>query len=219
MFVSISSPVNIKLQAQIRYRTILDQFKVLRALRNGIVCFSWAARGRGAPFPPAIKQAMLRDIAERHRLELLVETGTYFGDTSAGLASSFRLVYTIEAAKQLFDAVDLRFRNVPNVKRYYGDSGNVLNTVLPLLDGPALFWLDAHAQGYAASGEANPILREVRAITSNPGYNHVLAIDDVRLFGENSEYPIFRELREAVVGKCQMVTIADIAIVCLKDRG
>ena len=217
--MSILSLDHVKPQTQIRYRKILDRFRFLRRLRNGIVCFSWAARGRGAPFPPAIKQAILVDIAERHRLELLVETGTYFGDTSAELARSFRLVYTIEAAKQLFDAVGLRFSNIPNVKRYYGDSGDVLSAVLPLLDGPALFWLDAHVQGYAISGELNPILREVRAITSDARYNHVLAIDDMRLFGKNSDYPSFGELREAVTGKCQMVTIADIAIVCLNDRG
>src|SRR5664280_2368675 len=167
MVMSILSLDHVKPQTQIRYRKILDRLRFLRRLRNGVVCFSWAARGRGAPFPPAIKRAMLLDIAGRHRLELLVETGTYFGDTSAELASWFRLVYTIEAAKQLFDAAGLRFSNILNVKRYCGDSGDVLHAILPLLDGRALFWLDAHVQDYAVSGEANPILREIRAITSD----------------------------------------------------
>jgi predicted O-methyltransferase YrrM len=121
--------MNIK--KELRYRMFLDRFPALRDLRDGLVCLRWASRHAGAPFPPTVKRAFLRDLAEKYQLELLVETGTFLGDTSADLARSFRRVYTIEAAKELFDVVGPRFTGIANVQRVFGDSGTVLAAILP----------------------------------------------------------------------------------------
>jgi hypothetical protein len=201
---------------EIRYRMLLDRVAVLRAIRDGIVCLRWVQGGARAPFPPAMKRALLQDLSEKYGVDLLVETGTYLGDTSAHMARSFRLVHTIEAARELFDVVAPRFAKIPNVRRYFGDSGSVLSTILPLLDGPALFWLDAHVQGFAQEGSLNPILREVMTIGADTRFNHILAIDDMRLFGSAQEYPTIEDLREVVIrtGRRHHLTIAaDIGIV------
>jgi hypothetical protein len=172
------------------------------------------------PFPPAVKRALLQDLSEKYGLDILVETGTFLGGTCAQLASSFRQVHTVEAAKELFDVVKPRFAKIPNVHRYFGDSGSVLATILPLLNGPA-FWLDAHVQGFSQQGELNPILREVLTICADTRFNHVLAIDDVRLFGKAPEYPTIEELRAAVMktGRQHQFTVtADIGVVCFESE-
>jgi hypothetical protein len=175
--------------SELRYRMFLDRFTKLRDARDALVCLRWALGVKRAPFPPAVKRAILQDLAEKHHVDLLVETGTFVGDTSAQLAASFRQVHTIEAVRELFDAVAPRLEKFPNVHRYLGDSGVVLPSLLPRLDAPTLFWLDAHLQGFAHDGEANPILREVSTIAADVRFNHVLAIDDMREFGRVAAYP------------------------------
>jgi hypothetical protein len=205
--------------AELRYRMFLDRFRPLRSLRDGMVCLRWASRQGGAPFPPAVKRALLRDLAKKYRLSELVETGTFLGDTSAEMAAHFDRVYTVEAAQELFAAVAPRFAKLSNVHRFYGDSGVILNEIVPRLSAPALFWLDAHVQGFAQAGELNPIIREVLTVVADQRHRHVLAIDDMRLFGAASEYPTIEELRAALgkTGRQHQFTIAgDIGVVCLE---
>jgi hypothetical protein len=80
---------------ELRYRMFLDRFKILRDLRDGLLCMRWALKAQRAPFPPVFKRAFLKDLAKKYELDLVVETGTFFGDTSIDLAQSFRWVYTV----------------------------------------------------------------------------------------------------------------------------
>ena len=64
---------------------------------------------------------------------------------------------------------------------------------------PALFWLDGHYSGGAtANSGKSPIMDEVATILESD-LEHVLLIDDIRLFDGTDGYPTLSELRELVM--------------------
>ena len=65
------------------------------------------------------------------------------------------------------------------------DSTKALYELLPTINEPVCFWLDAHAgaQKYARGKEDVPLLSELEAIKSHHIKNHIIAIDDAHLFG------------------------------------
>jgi hypothetical protein len=123
----------------------------------------------------------LRRYARDFGLRTFVETGTFRGDTIAGVASYFEKCFTIELSPELHALAAARLANEPNAKCLHGDSASVLPSVLDEIDEPALFWLDAHASGgETADSGRDPILQELAAIYSHPIKRHVILIDDAR---------------------------------------
>jgi hypothetical protein len=116
-------------------------------------------------------------------LRTFVETGTHVGETSAWAAEQFDQVETVEAYEPLFEHLRTRFKDKPNVALHFGTSAEMLRRIVPGLDGPALFWLDAHYSGQGTAGEARecPILDEIAALDLSP-HDNVVLIDDARLF-------------------------------------
>jgi hypothetical protein len=110
-----------------------------------------------------------------------VETGTYLGDTISELASTFHTCFTVELSDSLHAAATQRLSAFSNVNCLLGDSASVLPQILRSLDGPALFWLDAHASGGAtANSGRGPIFGELDAIFAHGCKAHVILIDDAR---------------------------------------
>jgi hypothetical protein len=64
------------------------------------------------------------------------------------------------------------------------------------LNEPAIFWLDGHySGGFTAMGEKEtPVYEELKIIFSNK-QDHVILIDDARLFNGNDGYPTFDDLK------------------------
>jgi predicted O-methyltransferase YrrM len=145
--------------------------------------------------PTRAKHALLREQARRHRLRVLVETGTYMGETAWALRREFEHVETIELEPTLVRLARVRFARTRGVRVHEGDSASVLPGVLASLDRPALFWLDAHpCTDRAASDAPVPLLTELAAIAAHPVEGHVVLIDDMRLMG-NPGFPRADELR------------------------
>lgn len=156
----------------------------------------WRRRGRPLPPPPAVKQQILLGLAKRYSLRLFVETGTSFGDMVRAMIPHFDRIWTIELGNQLYAEAQEKFRDVRNVELIHGDSGRELGRLIPTLDAPALFWLDAHYSGgplrgaTSARGEKDtPILEELDHILGAAETRHVVVIDDARLFGTDPAYP------------------------------
>jgi hypothetical protein len=156
----------------------------------------WTRRGRPLPPPPAVKQQILLGLAKRHSLRLFVETGTSFGDMVRAMIPHFDRIWTIELGDQLYAEAQKKFRDARNVELIHGDSGRELGRLLPTLDAPVLFWLDAHYSGgplrgaTSARGEKDtPILEELDHILGAAEPRHVVVIDDARLFGTDPAYP------------------------------
>jgi len=187
----------------------------------------WIRRGRPAPAPPMIKLNVLRFYAQTFMPGIFVETGTYQGDTVYALRNAFRKLYTIELSHELYERARARLETAGNITAYEGDSTAILPQVLEQINEPCLFWLDGHySGGPTAKGDVNcPLLREIACILSHPVKQHVILMDDARLFGKVQDYPTVAELTEkGRVGgyqselHCDMLCLTPAGSPALTDR-
>ncbi|HMF28708.1 MAG TPA: glycosyltransferase [Candidatus Cybelea sp.] len=133
------------------------------------------------PSTPFVKVVALRHHAKAFRTRVFVETGTFFGDTTAAVAELFERCYTIELSPELYARAQKRFLGTSHVVCINGESGAELARVLEDIQEPALFWLDAHASGgVTADGGFDPILQELGAIFRHRIKDHVVLVDDAR---------------------------------------
>lgn len=169
----------------------------------------WQAQGRPAPPPHVVKQKAIRDLAREFGLKTLVETGTYYGDMVEAMRFSFHHIYSIELSRELYQKARERFSGDRRISLIQGDSGVELGTLVPTLEGPALFWLDGHySAGVTAKGDKEtPIFEELTHILGSPEKRHVILIDDARCFGTDPAYPSLAELYEFIKGKRPEVRI------------
>lgn len=132
------------------------------------------------PGVPKELALFLRDTAN---VTVFVETGTYLGDTAAWASRQFKRVITIEASETLANDARARWSHLTNIEFLTGESLDQLRLVVPLLDSPTLFWLDAHwSVGNTYGGEKEcPLLEEIGALRTVNNLN-ILLIDDARLF-------------------------------------
>lgn len=154
------------------------------------------------------KQQVLRDISQRYGVRVLVETGTYLGDTIYALYNDFDEIYSVELSEHYFNKAKKRFSSYPKIKLVFGDSGEQLFRLVPQLQQPALFWLDGHySAGLTAKGEKEcPVYEELDAIFG-ARQKHYIVIDDARLFVGKNDYPKMEELRSYVAAKQPSYTV------------
>jgi hypothetical protein len=120
-----------------------------------------------------------------------VETGTFIGTTVAAMRSRFEQIYTIELDNDLWKRASERFSKHPHVHVVHGDSNQVLPVILASLSDRCLFWLDGHFSGGNAmrGPKDTPIAEELAAIKQHHRKDHVILIDDARLFNGRNDYP------------------------------
>ncbi len=145
--------------------------------------FWWVLRGRPVRSPHLLKQMTVAKYGRRYHLRCLVETGTYYGEMVAALRKQFDRVYSIELDPKLAEYSRQRFKNDPQVKILEGDSGVLVPEVVAQLDRPAVFWLDAGYYGVdLTKGDLSRLLTELRAILSSSVREHIVLMDDARMF-------------------------------------
>lgn len=156
----------------------------------------WEKNGRHSPPPHIVKQKVIDEYRKKFQLEILVETGTYFGEMVEAQRNNFKKIYSIELSEKLFARAKKRFKSFPHITILQGDSGDVLNKLIGEIDRPALFWLDGHySGGITAHGNKEcPVPEELNAIL-NSKIDHVILIDDARLFNGAHDYPTLEEIR------------------------
>lgn len=151
------------------------------------------------------------DLIETCRLRycplIFIETGTFLGDTVHAFLHKFHKIYSIELSKDLAKEAAIRFKPYDHVEILQGDSSTVLLELVPNIKDQAFFWLDGHysSEFYignrfikTAKGEKNtPILEELDIILSSP-VQHVILIDDARLFNGKNDYPSLKSIRQMV---------------------
>ncbi len=155
----------------------------------------WQRNGMPYPTPHVVKQAMLNHYREQYRLTTLVETGTYLGDMVDAQKTTFERIFSVELSPELARMAQQRFRRQSHIQILSGDSAKVLHQLMPTLTAPALFWLDGHySGGVTAKGNTEcPIFDELDAIFQH-NQNHIILIDDARLFVGKQDYPTLTEL-------------------------
>ena len=132
-------------------------------------------------------------------VSVMVETGTYLGDTPDALRNHFNRIFSIELDPTLHRWASWRLRKHSHIHVLLGDSSTILGSILAELEEAALFWLDAHySQGQTTRGELNtPIMRELELICGSP-IEHVVLIDDARSFTGLDDYPSLDQVRDLV---------------------
>ena len=118
-----------------------------------------------------------------------IETGSMEGWTM-GIANAhgFKTMHGIELMQKYYDFSVEQFKDNPNIHFYLGESPDVLPMLVENLTEPATFWLDAHASGPDIPGGKYggcPLVQEIEAINLSPCKDHVIMIDDTRLFGSH----------------------------------
>lgn len=119
---------------------------------------------------------------DKYELPVLVETGTWKGDTATWAVGEFDWVITIEVIEEYYKDSAARLAQYSNITCEHGDS----REILPKLKGlfSALFWLDAHWTGhkdYKKEYGQCAALEEI-AIINTFEQPHVIMVDDYALF-------------------------------------
>jgi hypothetical protein len=165
------------LKGQIYSTAVAD---ILRSARRPRVVRRWERSGRPIPPPAEYKHQLLLEYASSYRLDILVETGTFWGQTVAAMRRHFRKITSIELEPRLAGRARRRFRRFANIEVVEGDSARELAGLIGGLDGATLFWLDGHdSAGETAATE--PLREELRALMNAPA-GSVALIDDARTF-------------------------------------
>jgi hypothetical protein len=159
--------------------------------------------------PPSYeeKRSILLKYKGQFDLDILVETGTFLGDTVEYFKKMFKKVISIELAEDLAARAQKRFQSDENVSIIQGDSGILLKSIVDQSEKPILFWLDGHYSSefyigdeYIKTAKASintPIEAELKSILSS-NIDHVILIDDARLFSGLNDYPSVGELKRIV---------------------
>ena len=112
-----------------------------------------------------------------------IETGTYTGKTIDKFHDLYKTYHTIEIVESFYTDTKNRLSDLNNVKFYLGNSPVVLKYILDSIEEPVTFWLDAHYQSGAQSNDTHtPIRSELNIIKEHVIKDHMIMIDDVRLF-------------------------------------
>lgn len=157
---------------------------------------------------PEEKRRRLRDIAVAMSVDTFVETGTYLGQTTEVLAEVCQHVITIEIDAELHAQALVKFKESSHVDVLLGNSSALFPAIMKELTQPTLFWLDGHYSGGRTGGQgAAPILAELRAILEHPIKDHVVVIDDARLFRGRNGYPRLKEIARTVEGSAYSMAI------------
>lgn len=122
--------------------------------------------------------------------DTFVETGAMNGWT-ANLAKSygFNKVYSVELQPDLYEQCLSNYPDDNVIKFSCGESPDFLLDLVKDFTEPVTFWLDAHRSGSDGIMPGSPkygpcpLVEELQAIATSPCKNHVLIIDDIRLFG------------------------------------
>ena len=167
---------------------------------NDWIVRDWVKKGRLFPPPSAYKRQVIKGYANKFSIQVFIETGTYRGDTVAAMRQSFDKVISIELDKILYKKACQRFSSCKNTMIVQGDSALSLRQVLVNIDKPCLFWLDGHfSGGITACGVTEcPVFAELQAIIDHSVRDHVILIDDARMFVGKNGWPTLDELRKFV---------------------
>ena len=160
----------------------------------------WVKNGMPPPPPHGIKQGVVKEYARTYQCRIFFETGTYLGDMIQAVKNDFRHIYSVELSECLYQRVQLRFKKDHHIIFLQGDSGKVIRETLKQIKEPCLFWLDAHYSGgiTTTGNKHSPIIEEINTILKHPIKNHVILIDDARMFVGKDGYPELSELKETI---------------------
>jgi hypothetical protein len=177
----------------------------------------------GAVFP-GIPADLARQLVEGLGLTRAVETGTHLGDSTRALRGMVPEMWTVELSPDYMARAREALEDLDNIHFVAGSSDEVLRTLAPTIDQPAVYWLDAHwcELGTAGASAQCPVLAEIEAVDTAPaGDRSVILIDDARFFlgaplptYRREDWPTFMEVVDALRARHDryVTVLADVVI-------
>ncbi len=150
------------------------------------------------PVPHNIKVETIKYYANKFQVKEFIETGTFLGKMILAVKDTFENITSIELSNDIFERAVKLFKKYPHISIKQGDSGTMLPIVLQSVVQPCLFWLDGHYSG-GITAKANietPVISEIKTILNHPVKNHVILIDDARLFIGSRDYPTLDQVKQ-----------------------
>ena len=122
--------------------------------------------------------------------DVFIETGAYLGGgIQAALNIGFKEIHCIELAEKYYNICKNKFKDYPQVHLHLGDSGVVLPKIIKNINKGITFWLDGHYSSCdtaCATDYCSPIQLELDAIKQYNHPDHVILIDDMKDFTQES---------------------------------
>jgi glycosyltransferase involved in cell wall biosynthesis len=157
----------------------------------------------------SLDQRLVKALKSVLPLSVLVETGTFKGDTVEEFKASFDKIWTVELSENLWSAAVKRFKKELHIQVLHGQSDQKLLEIVPNIENQSvLYWLDAHwCAATDTAGELSqcPLLKELKAI-GQLNSDSVLLIDDARFFlspplapHEISQWPNFHQIITSLI--------------------
>jgi len=190
---------------------------MIQPWRELILLRRWLRDPNSMLVPQVIKRSILFSLAREHGINVLVETGTYLGETADYALQSFKEVHSIEVDKRLHERAKRLFGNRDGASFHLGDSGILLPEIVAKLKGPAVFWLDGHFSSHVTGRghEDTPIEKELKTVLESP-FLHVAVVDDARMFGTDPAYPTLdkvREIQNRLRPGHEIFVVADVIVI------
>jgi len=137
----------------------------------------------------------IKNVVDFYGVKNFVETGTGIGEVVQSVCEveSTLTIHTVEILKEIYSKNLINFSYLKNVTWHLGQSSDILPTIIPILKGNTLFWMDAHFPGadfglasYGDEKDMNkrlPLQTELDIIVSSKEVsNDVFVIDDLRIY-------------------------------------
>jgi hypothetical protein len=150
------------------------------------------------PVPHNIKAETIKYYAKMFQIKNFIETGTFLGKMTIAVKDTFENIISIELSDVIYERAVKLFAKYPHISIKHGDSGSILPIVLQTVNQPCMFWLDGHYSGgiTAKADIETPIISEIKTILNHPVKNHVILIDDARLFIGSRDYPTLDQVKK-----------------------
>lgn len=186
----------------------MNIFDSLKAIARPLASLYFETRDKIIIPPYSEKRSILLNYQNRYALSILIETGTFLGNTIEAFKDDFAELYSFELSADLAAKAKERFKNYKHISIINEDSGKYLSKLLSQIQKPCLFWLDGHYSSEfflndeyiktAKGDKETPIMEELAAIFEHGMQGHVILIDDARCFNGRNDYPTLQALRKFV---------------------
>jgi hypothetical protein len=179
----------------------------------------WKKEGSPIPVPHVVKQLLIESFQKKYKCQILVETGTFYGEMIESQRNFFKYLYSIELNKELYEKAVNWFSFYAHINILQGDSYYLLEEITQKLTKQTIFWLDGHySGGETAMGHKEcPIWGELNAIFKNNKFDHIILIDDARCFIGKNDYPTIEEVKKFMNDKKYEIKIINDVICCYNN--
>jgi predicted O-methyltransferase YrrM len=126
-------------------------------------------------------------VISENKIDVVVETGTFLGNTTKALASMAKEVHTVEVNRDNYLRAISNCNGIENIKFYLGSSEKTLPYIIDKIEKKSniLFFLDAHWNEY------NPLLDELKVI-KDKGLKPCIIIHDFKVPNTNFGYDSYK---------------------------